>query len=378
MPEKGSKRLFAQPVRRWLAIAWLCASLMPALPATADEIVLPGTPDGTDLNAPFPQPYIVKKGDTLWGIAAHYFRDPHKWMKIWEHNLYISNPDLIYPGDRIWFGVRKPAAKKPPVVKTSVIPVKRASTLPKIRLTPKVREKPVERIEKRIDNSMMLGALARQDFIQPDAIKGVGYILSGEDERINFGANDRLYLKFDKLRPEQGDLFDIFRTGDPVRDPVTGKTIGVLVMHLGQVRVVSETGGIYRGVVEKAFEEISRGDRLKPARKVETKITPYYPPGQLEARILYIRDDAAEAGQHQVVGISLGRKDGIRTGTILSVHRRGKLEKDPLSGKTVRLPEEKIGELIVLVPQQDASIALISQSTAPINLGDAVRNQADH
>jgi len=359
-------------------VAGLSIALM--LPAAADEIVLPGTPDGAALKAPLPQPYIVKKGDTLWGIAKRYFKDPHKWMKIWEHNLYISNPDLIYPGNRIWFGKRRPPAKKPvkAVTKTTVIQVKRSNTLPKVRLAPKVREKPVERIEKRIDNSMMLGALARQDFIQPNAVKGVGYILSGEDERINFGANDKLYLKFDSARPKEGSLFDIFRTGDPVRNPVTGKTIGVLVTHLGQVRVISEASGIYRGVVETAFEEISRGDRLKPARSVETEITPYYPPGQLEARILYIRDDAAEAGQHQVVGISLGRKDGIRTGTILSVHRRGSLAKDPVSGKTVRLPEEKIGELIVLVPQQDASIALISQSTAPINLGDAVRNQAHH
>jgi len=369
---------FVRLGRSCLVVAGLSIALM--LPAAADEIVLPGTPDGAALKAPLPQPYIVKKGDTLWGIAKRYFKDPHKWMKIWEHNLYISNPDLIYPGNRIWFGKRRPPAKKPvkAVTKTTVIQVKRSNTLPKVRLAPKVREKPVERIEKRIDNSMMLGALARQDFIQPNAVKGVGYILSGEDERINFGANDKLYLKFDSARPKEGSLFDIFRTGDPVRNPVTGKTIGVLVTHLGQVRVISEASGIYRGVVETAFEEISRGDRLKPARSVETEITPYYPPGQLEARILYIRDDAAEAGQHQVVGISLGRKDGIRTGTILSVHRRGSLAKDPVSGKTVRLPEEKIGELIVLVPQQDASIALISQSTAPINLGDAVRNQAHH
>ncbi len=366
---------------RWrFAVAGLCAGLLSPLLAAADDVVIPGTPGHTDLKAPLPQPYIVKKGDTLWGIAERYFRDPHKWMKIWEHNLYISNPDLIYPGNRIWFGKRKSPAEKPASAgtKTAVVRVRQSHALPKIRLAPKVHVKPAERIEKAIDNSMMLAVLARQDFIQPDAIKGVGYILGGQDERINFSAHDKLYLRFHVPHVKVGSLFDVFRTGDSVRDPVTGETIGMLVMHLGQVRVVSAAHGVYQGVIERAFEELSRGDLLKPAHSVATKVIPHYPPGKLEARILYIRGNAAEAGQHQVVGISLGRKDGIRTGTVLSVHRPGARVKDPVSGEAVALPEEKIGELIVLVPQKNASIALVSQSAAPINLGDVVRNQARH
>lgn len=353
--------------------ACLCLPLL----AVADELVLPGVPDATELKSPLPQPYIVKKGDTLWDIAERYFKDPYKWIKIWEGNLYISNPDLIYPGNQIWFGVSKKPVKKA-LTETAVVHIKDSGALQKVKLTPQAHEKPVERLEAGIDNSMALGALARQDFIQPEAVQGVGYILGTEDKRINFGANDRLYLKFTKRPVEEESLFDIFRTGDPVQDPDTGKTIGVLVTHLGQIRVTSQSDGVYRGLVEKAFEELARGDRLKPARSVNTKITPDYPKGKLQARILYIRDDAAEAGQHQIVGISIGKKDGIKTGTMLSVHRTGSMEEDRVTGDTVRLPEEKIGELIVLVPQQDASIALVSRSTAPINLGDTVRNQASH
>ncbi len=366
-------------MRRWFAMAGLTAGLSAYLclppQVAAGELVLPAAPEATELKAPLPQPYIVKKGDTLWDIAVRYFNDPYKWIKIWEHNLYISNPDLIYPGNQIWFGTSKKPAKGA-ITRTAVTHAKGSGVLPTVKLSPHIRKKPVERLEAGIDNSMVLGALARQDFIQPEAVQGVGYILGAEDQRINFGANDDLYLKFNKQPSGESTLFDIFRTGDPVLDPVTGKTIGVLVTHLGQIRVASHSDGIYRGVVEKAFEEIGRGDRLKPAHSINTKITLNYPAGRLQARILYIRDDAAEAGQHQIVGISLGRKDGIRTGAVLSVHRAGSAEKDRVTGDTVHLPEEKIGELIVLVPQQDASIALISRSTAPINLGDVVRNQA--
>jgi len=365
-------------MRRWFAMAGLTAGLSTCLclpPVAAGELVLPATSETTELKAPLPRPYIVKKGDTLWDIAVRYFNDPYKWIKIWEQNLYISNPDLIYPGNQIWFGTgRKPARET--ITRTAVTHARGSGVLPTVKLSPRIHEKAVERLEAGIDNSMVLGALSRQDFIQPEAVQGVGYILGAEDQRINFGANDSLYMKFNKQPVEEGSLFDIFRTGDPVLDPATGKAIGMLVTHLGQIRVISHSDGIYRGVVEKAFEEIGRGDRLKPAHGINTKIALNYPAGRLQASILYIRDDAAEAGQHQIVGISLGRKDGIRTGTVLSVHRAGGVEKDRVTGDTVRLPEEKIGELIVLVPQQDASIALISRSTAPINLGDAVRNQA--
>src|SRR5882762_8961980 len=62
-----------------------------ALPADTRGMVNPGAP----------KHYTVKRGDTLWGIASMYLRDPWLWPEVWIINPQIPNPHLIYPGDTL-------------------------------------------------------------------------------------------------------------------------------------------------------------------------------------------------------------------------------------------------------------------------------------
>ena len=49
--------------------------------------------------APAAKTYTVKKGDTLWAIAARFYGKGSEYAKIYEANGdKISNPSLIYPG----------------------------------------------------------------------------------------------------------------------------------------------------------------------------------------------------------------------------------------------------------------------------------------
>jgi hypothetical protein len=348
---------------RILMLVALLAPLSAPSVLFADAFLMPGVVEKGELVKDFPQPYVVKKGDTLWDIAEEYFANPEKWLKIWEQNLQVTNPDLIYPGNEVWLRIKEKPKKIEP--KREVV-----------KLEPRVIYKPAEHIEEEVDTSILLTALARQDFIRPDAIEGVGHILDSEDERLNYGANDHVYLTLDDAA-KPGDIYNIFRTGDPVYNPSksTKEPAGYLVNHLGRVEVTSIESGVYRGTILNAFEEISRTDRLIKAEPQDFKIQPDYPKGPLFGHVMYIRNDAAEAGQGQVLGIDLGTEDGLRSGSVLGLYRMGRLIEDKVyEEKTYQaLPEEKIGEMIVLAPQKNASIVLVTRSSSPINKGDIVQ-----
>jgi len=73
-----------QTISRWLSLLILL-TFVTALPASAEE----------------GQIYTIKKGDTLWDLSQRFIDDPYYWPNVWANNPDITNPHLIFPGQKI-------------------------------------------------------------------------------------------------------------------------------------------------------------------------------------------------------------------------------------------------------------------------------------
>ena len=74
-------------IRKVMVLA--CLALLLPMPALAQS----GKNSG--------QTYVIKKGDTLWGISRRFLKDPGYWPDLWSNNPFIGNPHFIYPGQRV-------------------------------------------------------------------------------------------------------------------------------------------------------------------------------------------------------------------------------------------------------------------------------------
>ncbi|MDE2054181.1 MAG: LysM peptidoglycan-binding domain-containing protein, partial [Xanthomonadaceae bacterium] len=77
---------------------------------------------GAQLRADHPHTYVVKKGDTLWGISARFLQKPWLWPEIWDVNQQVYNPHRIYPGDVLDLDVNGLHVAKRAAVEANPIP----------------------------------------------------------------------------------------------------------------------------------------------------------------------------------------------------------------------------------------------------------------
>lgn len=363
------------------ALLAACASTPKPKPAPA-----PAPPPAAEQPAPPPvvvQPqapkrYVVKKGDTLWGIASMYLADPWRWPDIWYANPAIKNPHLIYPGDVLLLGY---VNGKPTITVQrngqTVAETPAPAGLPVEKLSPKVRYEPLRQAIPVVELSSIQAFLSKTRVIDADELDHAGYLLSSIDGRPAIGVGGEVYAR--GLKQNQGNRYDLFRLGDAYIDPQSGDKLGYQATYIG-TGDVERWGDPQKLVLSSTVQEALPGDRFLPVSEEALNPTflPHPPAKSINGQIMAVLGGVQQIGQFQVVVLNRGDADGLDPGTVLRIYRKGLKVDDPYASGwfdgSVKLPDESSGTLMVFRTFKHVSYALIMRATREIHIADVVKN----
>jgi hypothetical protein len=306
-----------------------------------------------------PSRYIVLPGDTLWGIASKFLKEPYRWPTIWQMNgEQIKNPHRILPGDIIV--LERDADGAPRLVTQNT------------KLSPRIYAEPLKQAIPSIPAELISPFLSAPLISEANEFDSAARIVATQQGRVYLGNGDIAYVA--NADPAQ-HKWQIYRKMRPIADPETKNILGYEAYYLGTAQQ-NESGSPATFEITSAKEEISRGDRLMPAAPPPLiNYVPHAPDQLVDARIISVYGGVNEAGKWSTLLINRGSGDGIEVGHVLALHRNRVLEQRNEEGRkeTLKVPEERYGLLFVFRTFERLSYALVMQSAGPVTLNDYVR-----
>ncbi len=358
---------------------------------TANEVAQNGVPL-SEIAANAPERYTVKHGDTLWAISRLYLKSPWHWPELWGMNMAeIKNPHRIYPGQVLLLERKNGVA-------TLRLEAEQAEP-PTIRVSPRTRYEMVADASLPTLRSNIIEAfLVEPIIIDEDVLKAAPRIVAAQESRVVLARGDRAYVRGSNGAPLLDDqpreqLFRIFRSATPLKDPGTLEILGyeaqyvgkaVLVKGEGTAEVDEKGGGQSTAIVPATIditvskEEIRVGDRLlpEPPRQLQTYV-PRAPEGKVDGRIVSVYGSAVvNAAQNQVVAINKGTVDGMEPGVVLAILKDGAriVDRSDDNHPLMKLPDERNGLLMVFRTFERLSYGLILEINDGVRVGDRLVN----
>lgn len=313
-----------------------------------------------DLAADAPDRHIVVPGDTLWGIAAKFLRDPFRWPDIWKMNAaQVKNPHRIYPGQ--------------------VVILDRSGAEPQLRLGQLVKLEPQVRVEMTPKEISAIPAQAIEPFLaQPLVIDAAAFenaprVVATQENRVYTGTGDTIYATGVDPAVKQ---WQVFRPGKPLIDPDNGEVLGLEAVFLGTARPAGD-GEPTPLAITSVKQEIGRGDYLVAASRPEVlSYVPRVPAREISGRVLALYGGVGEGARNSIISVSRGTRDGLEMGHVLALYRSGatvanRFEDDKL--RSHKLPDERYGLIFIFRVFDRVAYGLVTDAARPVMAGDRVR-----
>jgi LysM repeat protein len=354
------------------------------------------------------QVYTVQKGDTLWDLSQKFLASPWYWPKIWSLNSYIENPHWIYPGNKIKVTQGKGGAPAQVEVQDGMprtadgagsaddsTPVPKSDEVPDFAvLSSGPKETEASRRSVSVAGRLSFVpppvlSVRASGLVTPDELKHAGLIDASFEEKQMLATYDQAYIRFTTEVPANvGEKLLIFRPdeGLTINDPVTHRKLADRTITVGEVTVLAVNGKSATVQVGKVWDEIERGDRVRPWADQNRRIAPRPNKTALEGLIISgVNPTLTTFGEANEVFINKGSADGVEEGNTFMVVRKG----DGLgttgagfasytggtagaSAKKVNLPDEVVGLLIVVDVKDRISTAVVVKSIRELEAGERV------
>lgn len=326
-----------------------------ALLLLALALVLPGPASAAEQEEP--TIYVIKKGDTLWGLSERFIKDPFYWPDMWSKNNQITNPHFIYPGQKVRvFSDR-----------IEIVPKEEVATGGQKAAAGKAEE-----ISQEVAEEKTFVIHGREGYLQENEVPPAGYIIGVHHNRIVAGEDDIVFTDIG-LRDgaKQGDKFSIFQKAESVSHPFTNEIMGNKIVPLGMLQLTDIEQKSSRAIISKSFKEVSPGSYLLPytngkPREVALKM----PNRDLKGYVIESYSGANTIAAGDIVYIDLGTAKGAEPGNLLYIVRDVVLDQRYVQGRVERLPQELVGALVILEAGKKTSMAIVVKSIDAIYKGD--------
>ncbi len=323
-----------------------------------------------------PDSYTVKRGDTLWGIAKVFLRDPWVWPEIWQVNPQVKNPHRIYPGDVLHLVY---VDGHPQIV------MQRSERGGAAQVEPRVRSQPLEAAVTTIPYETVAAFMSKPSILDQEQIKNAPYVLATRDLHVAMAEGDTIYARGVPTTTGIGGHYNVVHIGDALRDPDDNRVIAYDGIFTGSGRV-TRSGDPATLILTESARESQPGDKLFAGGvDVPLDFIPSAPKVKVSGRIISVTDGVSLIGQFQVVAINRGARDGLTPGNVLAVFEAGANMRDTVRNgfqqgslgyfsKKVKLPDERSGTFMVFKTFDRMSYGLIMEASDIIRVLDRVEN----
>lgn len=322
-----------------------------------------------------PNLYVVKKGDTLWGLSERFMKDPYYWPDLWAKNPEnIGNPHFIFPGQKLRFYPDRIEVE--PASKTmATLPLAEA-VVPKTTAT--VPAKIQEAVEKVVEERQFT-ITGGEGFIAGSEFKPAGFVIAGQHNRRMYATDDVIYTDIGRQRGGKvGSRFNVFKRYGAISHPLTNQILGYKVVPLGSVQLTEMADKSSKGLVTESFLEIEPGAALFPYKNRKKEVTLKAPAVDLAGYIVETRSGIQAIAAGDIAFIDLGERQGVKAGNLFYVVRDVKVEIDYFSRSDYDLPVDVLGALLVVETAENTSTILVVKSIDTIYIGDRIEMKKAH